>query len=344
MTLTLNLSSITISVNNMAEMVLFYNNMFDTKMTPFEAYEHTFYEGKLGGLEIVFCPMEVSGIISEHTRHQLNFRTNDIKEIVAKAELIGGKQKGNLVTRNERLVVAIADPDGNTFEFIQNIETETKPAVYTRKKGEPITSRPGSKAAVAMPEPEVKPTLTEAQILLDRAESNPLITNPEEDESGTNNPDAANVQVTTSNEVLQEVVTNLEKGQKGDIEANAVESEIKPGLPVKKAGPLLTKENNPAEKVNQTEPASPYFDQDLDTDTIQPSPVMMNKFALPPAYDKNQLVMDGNLAELAGNSTLAVNHAEPEVPLKAVTLNQAVTPQVLSIHENEPVLNINDTI
>src|SRR5436189_13087 len=118
MSLTIKLASITISVAKMAEMVNFYNNLLGTELLPFEAYETTFYRGNLADLEIIFCPNNISGITSEQNKHQFNFVVNNLAEMIKLSTESGGNQKGKIVASNNKLIVAVVDPDGNTLEFI----------------------------------------------------------------------------------------------------------------------------------------------------------------------------------------------------------------------------------
>jgi predicted enzyme related to lactoylglutathione lyase len=148
MTLNINFSSVTIAVNKMAEMVYFYDNMFNTNMLPFEDYGTIFYEGNLAGLKIVFCPSEVSGIVSEKNKHQFNFVTNNIAEVLSLASESGGKQKGEIVPAINKIIVAVTDPDGNTLEFMQSVEVVSTPEpVVIRKKNEPIITKISNKPA-----------------------------------------------------------------------------------------------------------------------------------------------------------------------------------------------------
>lgn len=141
MTLNINLSSITISVKNMLEMVNFYNTMFNSNMLPFDAYGSTLYRGNIDGLNIVFCPVEVSGIVALHNTFQLNFVTNNIAEIVNLAIRSGGHQKSELVPANNKMTIVIIDPDGNTLEFLQNLSPVVEPVLTSHNPQTVITEK-----------------------------------------------------------------------------------------------------------------------------------------------------------------------------------------------------------
>src|SRR5512134_2098245 len=84
------LDTITLVANNVAEMVQFYNTVFDANMRDQPAYGATFYHGTIARTHLVICPNALIGIVAEQNRHQLKFRVTRLDEALRRVRLGGG--------------------------------------------------------------------------------------------------------------------------------------------------------------------------------------------------------------------------------------------------------------
>ena len=116
-TVTIDLKGFTFAVDNVEDMVAFYDKVFGTDMEPFEAFNTTLYRGSLAGFSLVFCPNEILGIQASKNRQQINFRVSDIDAVIQQAEAYGGQQIMQIREEEHRRAGGIADPDRNTMEL-----------------------------------------------------------------------------------------------------------------------------------------------------------------------------------------------------------------------------------
>lgn len=115
----MHVSKITIAVNRVAEMVQFYNEALGAKLLPTPVNDYTFFKGKLGNLDLMFCPNELLQIEAEKNNIQFTVIVEDIRETLRRAEMHGGSMMGDLQDTPDHLVCVVADPDHNTIELIQ---------------------------------------------------------------------------------------------------------------------------------------------------------------------------------------------------------------------------------
>jgi predicted enzyme related to lactoylglutathione lyase len=108
---------ITLAVTHVDAVIAFYNEIFDSGIEPLG--DSPLYAGTLGGVPLLVCPNEIAGVDASQSRHQLRFVVDDIEDVLAHVPLAGG----SLLNRDRvggRLVVGISDPDGNTYELIED--------------------------------------------------------------------------------------------------------------------------------------------------------------------------------------------------------------------------------
>jgi predicted enzyme related to lactoylglutathione lyase len=108
------LDRITIAVNNMQHMVVFYNVIFNAKLQPVSAFGTTLYKGTLAGIELLMCPNEIAGVDAKQNRKQLRFVVDDVQAIAAIIPAARGQ-----VINQDGSTIGVCDPDGNTIEFTQ---------------------------------------------------------------------------------------------------------------------------------------------------------------------------------------------------------------------------------
>ena len=119
--MTLHIDRITIAVNDMPGMVAFYNAVFGAdlaRVSPDGPYD--FHLGRLGGLELFFCPNTLTQIQAEKNRVQLRIVVADVAATMQAALAAGGQLFGEQQTTAQTLTAGISDPDGNSIELIQH--------------------------------------------------------------------------------------------------------------------------------------------------------------------------------------------------------------------------------
>lgn len=113
------IDKITFAVGKMEEMVAFYTGMFDMKFKSFDAYESTLYTGKLGDMELLFCPKEVARVDAKINTIQPRFVVQDVEN----AFKTGLEKGGTAITEPQLFegakIASLRDPDGNSVELIQ---------------------------------------------------------------------------------------------------------------------------------------------------------------------------------------------------------------------------------
>ncbi len=116
----LGVDRVTIAVNDVPAMVDFYNTVFGADLLPVEpGGEFTFYTGKLGQLELFFCPNLITQIVAEKNRQQLRFVVSDVEQTIAAGVRAGGKKLGDIQAADRAVAGGLSDPDGNSIELIQ---------------------------------------------------------------------------------------------------------------------------------------------------------------------------------------------------------------------------------
>lgn len=114
---------ITVAVNNMPAMVHFYNAVFAAGLMLADPHsEFDFHVGRLGPLELFFCPNSITQIEAEKNRQQLRVVVEDVHEAIAIAVAAGGQKLGEIHVTNGAIVGGISDPDGNSIELIQYLQ------------------------------------------------------------------------------------------------------------------------------------------------------------------------------------------------------------------------------
>ena len=115
------ISRITIAATDIEKMVEFYNSVFGARLEGFEAMGSKFYSGSIAGIYTMMCPNSIAGVSAEQNRHQFDYITDDIDEVVNNALGSHGSLKENISVSEKEKFVTIIDPDGNTLNFIQKL-------------------------------------------------------------------------------------------------------------------------------------------------------------------------------------------------------------------------------
>ena len=111
---------LTIAAINMPEMVSFYNAVFDAGLKPtVHIGEDQFFAGKLCGMKLTFCPNTIAGVVADQNRQQFRFQVADIAAVMAKGLANHGGEINPIEEYKGAKVASLADPDGNTIEFVE---------------------------------------------------------------------------------------------------------------------------------------------------------------------------------------------------------------------------------
>lgn len=118
--MTPHIDRITIAVNDVPAMVMFYNTVFDTGLELVDpTSEFPFHVGELGGMQLFFCPNTITQIEATKNRLQLRVVVEDINDTISAAVAAGGQKLGDIHASDLAIIAGISDPDGNSIELIQ---------------------------------------------------------------------------------------------------------------------------------------------------------------------------------------------------------------------------------
>ena len=116
------LIGLTIAAVNTQKMARFYNAVFDAGLKEtVHIGDQQFFGGKLAGLELVLCPNAIAGVVAEQNRQQFRFEVDDIEAVMAKGLANHGSEINPIDEYKGAKVASMADPDGNTIEFVEHI-------------------------------------------------------------------------------------------------------------------------------------------------------------------------------------------------------------------------------
>ena len=114
------LRGLTIATINMRQMVRFYNAVFDARLKATASIGgQQFYGGAIGALELTLCPNEIAGVAAQQNRQQLRFEVSDIERVMGRGLACHGSEVNPIDEYAGAKVASLADPDGNTIEFVQ---------------------------------------------------------------------------------------------------------------------------------------------------------------------------------------------------------------------------------
>jgi catechol 2,3-dioxygenase-like lactoylglutathione lyase family enzyme len=108
---------ITLAVTNMAQMVAFYNSVFEAEMA--QVGGSPFYKGTFARVDLLFCPNEIAEVDARQNRHQFRLAVADLDVIANRVAAVHGEVI-NEGEENGRKLLGVRDPDGNTYEFVES--------------------------------------------------------------------------------------------------------------------------------------------------------------------------------------------------------------------------------
>jgi predicted enzyme related to lactoylglutathione lyase len=116
------LIGLTIAASELERMVEFYNAVFDARLQPtVHIGDQQFYGGKLNDLEFVLCPNSIAGVVAEQNRQQFRFAVDDLEAVMHRGLANHGREINPIDEYKGAKVASMADPDGNTIEFVEQV-------------------------------------------------------------------------------------------------------------------------------------------------------------------------------------------------------------------------------
>ena len=113
---------LTVAAINMKKMVKFYNAVFDAGLKPtVHIGADQFYAGTLCGMKLTFCPNTIAGVVAEQNRQQFRFQVDDIETLMTIGIANHGDEINPVEAYKGAKVASLADPDGNTIEFVESL-------------------------------------------------------------------------------------------------------------------------------------------------------------------------------------------------------------------------------
>ena len=122
------LAGFTFAIVDIRTMVKFYNDVFDCKLKPFQAFRTKLYRGQLAGFNVLFCPNKILEIEAKKNRIQLTLEVTDIEEVVQLVLDHGGGQMQEISETSHQKACGVTDPDGNSIELVQINKKVGEPA------------------------------------------------------------------------------------------------------------------------------------------------------------------------------------------------------------------------
>ena len=111
---------LTIAAVNMTKMVSFYNAVFNAGLNEtVHIGAEQFYGGKLSDIELNLCPNAIAGVVAEQNRQQFRFEVSDIAAVMERGLANHGSEINPIDEYKGAKVASLADPDGNTIEFVE---------------------------------------------------------------------------------------------------------------------------------------------------------------------------------------------------------------------------------
>ena len=114
------LTGLTIAAIHIEKMAQFYNAVFDAGLkATVHIGDEQFYGGTICGLELTLCPNTIAGVTAEQNRQQFRFQVSEIEALIERGLANHGSEINPVDEYKGAKVASLADPDGNTIEFVE---------------------------------------------------------------------------------------------------------------------------------------------------------------------------------------------------------------------------------
>jgi len=104
-------------VHNMDAMLAFYSQAFGIRFHEVVTGPFKSQFGEMGDLMLKIVPIRDGVDFDGFAVHQLGFTVSEIGSVIALAIQHGGRQEGEVSSKENGLHAAVRDPDGNTVEL-----------------------------------------------------------------------------------------------------------------------------------------------------------------------------------------------------------------------------------
>ncbi len=119
--MTIHFDKISLAVEDLDEMVVFYSAVFQADFTQAEPVPGVkTFTGSIGGIEFALVPNVLAQIDAEQARHQFHFIVENVEKTIELALANGGSLLDEAAERQGIITGAVYDPDGNPLVFVQN--------------------------------------------------------------------------------------------------------------------------------------------------------------------------------------------------------------------------------
>ncbi|MFT4703632.1 MAG: hypothetical protein ACI81R_001324 [Bradymonadia bacterium] len=115
------LDRVLIATRNHDKMADFCRSVLGAELSPVRVAGHTMYDGTCGPFAWLLCPAELAGIAAQDACLQLRFVVRDVQQVLARARRFGALIESDEVLEDQRTAGIVRDPDGNAWEFVQNV-------------------------------------------------------------------------------------------------------------------------------------------------------------------------------------------------------------------------------
>lgn len=111
------IQNITLAVTHMPEMVAFYDAVFHANLKPLG--DGPLYKGTFAGQVLVICPNDIAGVEAKQNRHQFRLAVPNLPALQQTVLDSGGQIINRGKDADGKPIIGVRDPDGNTYEFVQ---------------------------------------------------------------------------------------------------------------------------------------------------------------------------------------------------------------------------------
>jgi catechol 2,3-dioxygenase-like lactoylglutathione lyase family enzyme len=111
------LHSVAMRVHNMESMLAFYTEAFGIQFREMATGPFTSQFGEVDDLTLKFVPIRDAADFEGFAIHQLGFSVPNVENVIALAIQHGGRQEGEIISKDNGKHAAVRDPDGNTIEL-----------------------------------------------------------------------------------------------------------------------------------------------------------------------------------------------------------------------------------
>ncbi|MGD8404177.1 MAG: VOC family protein [Anaerolineales bacterium] len=111
------LRSVAMRVHHMEAMLAFYTEAFGIQFEEVMTGSITSQFGEVDSFVLKFVPIRDDIDFEGYAVHQLGFSVIDVENVIEIAIQHGGRQEGEIISKDDGKHTAVRDPDGNTIEL-----------------------------------------------------------------------------------------------------------------------------------------------------------------------------------------------------------------------------------